>query len=184
VTELTSQEVLCVSRMNGKQGKRLHEALIKKGGNVCQNCGALGIRTQLIKDHIDNNNSNNNLENLQLLCRSCNYSKDSRKSIDMCVRSPPPISQNSSLSVNREKEPKFRKWILEELERKGAVDGAKVYSECVINAGAEKVGISPETVKRYLKKMCSNAGQLETSYDFREGQLIGIKPLFVPKIVL
>jgi len=54
--------------------------------------------------------------------------------------------------VNRDKEPKFRKWVLEELERKGAVDGAKANMEYVINTGAEIVGISTETVKRYLKK--------------------------------
>jgi len=163
-----------VSRMNGKQSMMLHEALINKSGNVCQNCGALGELRQLVIDHIGNNNSNNNPENLQLLCRTCNYTKDSRKSVDMCVRTSPSISQNSSLKINKEKEPKFRKWIMEELKSSGAVDGTKMSARYIINNGAEKIGMSQVTAKRYLEKMCSHAGSLDSSGSGKE-QFVGIK---------
>lgn len=152
----------------------MHGTLINNFGNVCQRCGALGCLKQLIIDHKDNNNSNNNLENLQLLCRSCNYSKDSRKPIDMCVRNSPSISQNSSLKINKEKEPKFREWVIEELKSLGAVDGAKMPTRYIINSGAEKIGISQVTAKRYLEKMYSLAGPLEYHYDDNSG-VVGIK---------
>jgi len=167
-----------VSKMNGRTRKKFFGLLWRRDGPYCKCCGKLAWERSLVIDHRDNDNSNNSPENHQLLCRSCNYLKNPRRPVDMCVRNSPPIL-HSSLSVNRDKEPKFREWVLEELERKGAVDGANISAEYVINTGAEKVGISPETVKKYLKKMCSTVGQLERS-DFG----ISIKQVFVPKIVL
>jgi len=161
VTKLRSQEVLCVSRMNGKTIHKLHETLINNFGNVCQRCGVLGCLKQLIIDHKDNDNSNNNLDNLQFLCRSCNYKKDSRKSIDMCVRTSPPISSTSSLSINRKKEPLFMQFVFEDLDGRKGKEVSDPTFNYLVYSGAQKLEISPVTTARYLKKMISSSGPLD-----------------------
>ena len=66
------------------------------------------------------------------------------------------MSDKSSISINHEKESQFRKFVYESLDESQVID----YNE-LVNSGAEYFDISPETSKRYLKKMCSELGKLE-----------------------
>ncbi|CUR52820.1 Putative HNH endonuclease (fragment) [Nitrosotalea devaniterrae] len=60
----------------------------------------------------------------------------------------------SELQVSRNKEPIFRKFVYDKLNKVGyAVLEELVYS------GAELAEISPVTAKRYLDKMCSSMGK-------------------------
>jgi hypothetical protein len=63
--------------------------------------------------------------------------------------------ESPEMQVNREKEPLFRRTCIELVLRPRGltVDEA-------VNEGAERVGISPVTARRYLKKMTSEAGPL------------------------
>lgn len=143
--------------MNGKTRKKLYAIIAERDGEYCLGCQALPSERQLIVDHIDNNQLNNNLENLQLLCRTCNFNKNPRgaeRPLDLCVRSEP--SRYAAISTNRVKEPLFRGYVYEKLDSDGSLD----YKE-LIYSGAEEVGISPATAKRYLDKMCSKEGKLE-----------------------
>ena len=63
----------------------MYAMLVKRDGERCKNCSCTSKERQLVVDHIDNNNNNNKLDNLQLLCRRCNFFKDSRP-IDKCVK--------------------------------------------------------------------------------------------------
>ncbi|MEM2160782.1 MAG: hypothetical protein QXN55_07515 [Candidatus Nitrosotenuis sp.] len=65
-------------------------------------------------------------------------------------------TQSPSLRINRSKEPKFRDLIYEQILRFGPVS-----PKGAINGGAEKIGISPVTAKRYLDKLRSGMGPLE-----------------------
>jgi len=156
-----SQEVLCVSRMNGPTRKLVHDRLCKEDGPYCRCCGALSWERQLIVDHKDNNNSNNSRENLQLLCRKCNYLKNPRKPpLDECVSSNEPPA-NTSIKINRNKEPLFRNFVKMELN-----DNGSRRLKALTIEGAEYAEISPVTAKRYMEKILSNEGFCEIMSGF------------------
>ncbi len=148
-----------MSNMNGVTRRKKYQEIVERDGEYCKCCGKLASEGQLVVDHRDNNNTNNSHTNLQLLCRSCNYLKNPRKSpLDMCEsENSQQYSEESSMSKNRRTEPLFREFILSELAN----------SECnsltwdeAINMGAEKIGISQMTAERYLNKMISKYGAL------------------------
>ena len=149
-----NRELMIVSNMNKRTRDRLYPIIAKRDGEYCKCCGKLPSEGQLIIDHKDNDNSNNTLTNLQLLCRSCNYLKNPRKEpLDMCVKS----DEDSSLTINRKKEPMFHEYVRERI----SIDGAPILTD-LINSGAQKIGVSPVTIRRYLDKMLSEEGDLMT----------------------
>lgn len=150
--------------MNGQTRKRLYIDISKRDGEYCKCCGALGSERQLVVDHRDNNNYNNSLDNLQLLCRTCNYIKNPRRPFDLCVITD---KSSTSLKISRSKEPEFRKYIYDKLDENGGREkDVGLGKRTLINGGAETVGISPVTAKRYLDKMCSIAGDLKCDKGF------------------
>ena len=89
------------------------------------------------------------MNNLQLLCRRCNYVKNSRGSEDTCERH----IKETEIQINREKEPQFRKYVYDEIGKERYIKPKNL-----INSGAELCGISTTTAKRYLDKLCSKKG--------------------------
>jgi hypothetical protein len=144
--------------MNGPTRSRFYRMIADRDGEFCRGCGALPWEKQLVLDHKDNNNGNNDPANLQFLCRSCNYLKNPRKPVDECVSVSEGEYETSELSVNRLKEPMFKKYVATRINESG-----KVPETDLINAGAEHLDISPVTTKRYLNKLCSSAGIYERS---------------------
>ena len=148
-----------MSNMNKRQHDYFYPIISKRDGEVCKGCGKLPDETKegfLLLDHVDNNNSNNNLTNLQLLCRRCNYLKNppNSKPIESREKSP-------EMKANLRMEPYFRNWLhgLILLNHKWLL-------EDVIDAGAEKTESSTETIKRYVRKCVSSEGM----YEIVEGQ--------------
>jgi len=137
--------------MNGITRKKIYSKLSSRDGEYCKGCGKLSSEGQLVIDHRDNNNRNNNSSNIQLLCRSCNYLKNPRRPVDLCVRNSE--SLETEIQINRTKEPQFKRYVGQRVNEEG-----KVPEFDLINSGAEILDISPETTKRYLNKMCSSAG--------------------------
>jgi hypothetical protein len=148
--------------MNGNQRKKLHYRLITRDGANCNNCYVSHTIRKPIIDHIDNNNRNNILENLQLLCRACNYRKNPRISErdSSYTSNENKHTGSSSIIINQEKEQKFRNFVYQEM-----IFGQKRNHsrKNIINGGAEIVGISPETANRYFKKLSSFTGLLESN---------------------
>ncbi len=136
--------------MNGKTRKKWYEFLAKRDGEFCKCCGKLPTEGQLVVDHRDNNPKNNVPDNLQLLCRSCNYIKNPRP-LDLCVS-----LDSNVVRINKSKEPKYRKFVYDHLDESGSID----YDDAIYS-GSEIIGVSPETSKRYIRKMCSKGGRLE-----------------------
>jgi len=130
----------------------LYDLIAKRDGDFCKMCHVPALKKQLVIDHIDNNNANNQLSNLQLLCRACNYRKNPRPPVATSVRS----GSEKILKINQSKEPEFRKYVYEEV-----ICRRNWTFETYVYAAAEKIGISPITAKRYLDKMCSENGALE-----------------------
>lgn len=59
----------------------------------------------------------------------------------------------NEIEVNRKKEPKFREYVIHEINELGFVQ-----EQDLIYSGAEKLGLSSVTTARYLKKMVSKVG--------------------------
>ena len=149
-----------MSNMNSRMNKIARAYLTKKFGAHCRWCQALESERKLEVDHIDNNNKNNNPSNWQFLCRSCNYIKnprlEEREPLDVCVSVSKPFNTPSEIKINREKEPRFKTYAEEEVK-----SNVQVLEQELIYSGAEKLGLSPITADRYLKKMYSSAGTLQ-----------------------
>jgi hypothetical protein len=153
-------------------------------------------------DHKDNNPSNNDASNLQILCRAHNTFKNPRgpgkrgvrmrhildsltrtrvresekdREIETILgdRTASPLIRHAEMKKNIECEPKFRTWVEGMIRRHGRMK-AVVLAE----GGAEEVGCSQQTTRRYLDKMCSIAGILR--YDkTEEGTFVELKPEYI-----
>ena len=149
-----------MSNMNSRKRKTAYPYLKNMFGAYCRGCQALESERELVIDHIDNNNKNNNPSNWQFLCRSCNYIKnprlEEREPLDVCVGGSKPLDTPSEIKINREREPLFRKYAEEEVKA-----NVQVLEKELINSGAEKLGLSIRTTPRYLKKMYSSAGDYQ-----------------------
>jgi hypothetical protein len=148
-----------MSNMNSRERNFVYPLIAQRDGEVCRCCGKLASETKeqfLLIDHKDNNNSNNHIDNLQLLCRSCNYLKNPRR--DPSEERP----QTPEMKKGERMERYFRNWLF------GLItENHKWLLEDIIDAGAEKTGGSTETIKRYVRKCISSEGM----YEVVEGQL-------------
>lgn len=120
--------------------------------------------TILYLDHIDNDDSHNDLDNFQLLCPACNHIKNPRRAgNNISKRTKTPEMERGDKQEND-----FREWVRKEVLRD---DWIKV--DDVVYGGAEYLTnfsegktISPETTKRYLAKMTSITGQYTIKKDY------------------
>jgi len=133
--------------MNGTTTKKKRQMLITLSGEFCKCCGYYEDSSKLVLNHKDNNLKNNELDNLQLLCRSCDYLRNkTSEHDDLCVKQE--TDQETCLSINRKKEPIFRRNVYDELlECDGRLCTEIIYEQ------AEELCMSPVTTKRYLNKM-------------------------------
>jgi hypothetical protein len=151
-----------MTNMNSKQREMLKPfVMAKQGGIFCVECGKTreqlmndGKSGQIDIDHIDNNNNHNELENLQFLCHSCNTKKNHPS-----LEEPQQRVMTPEMAMGRSFEKRFRRWV------NGLIlvpenNGLLEYN-FLVNSGAEHIQCSPETIKRYLKKMTSEQGMYD-----------------------
>ncbi len=65
-----------------------------------------------------------------------------------------PTQGSSEIDINQSAEPRYRVWVKERTTR----TSKPLYTEEAIYGGAEAIGISPTTTRRYLGKMTSPQG--------------------------
>ena len=137
--------------------------------------------TKLEIDHIDGNISNNDQDNLCLLCKKHNCEMRGKKPVEHKriihsyrlqnerekeSNSAIPATQftreivdyhsgSAEMQANTLFEPKFRGWIIDKVIAEG-----EVLKDDALNSGAEVVGCSVQAAKGYLKKMTSSSGIL------------------------
>jgi len=153
-----------MARMNGPKRKKIYRQLVQRDGEVCFIGGEPLNAERSVIDHLDNDNSNNEMSNLHLMCRSMNSVKNPRgktkkskvqSSVCMCAETGMDqydrIRSNSAEFVkNQQAEPAFKHWLFVEL-----VHHYRILLEEAINSGAAIARCSQETIKRYLKKETS-----------------------------
>ena len=131
----------------------------KQHGEYCRGCGKaiskpytsvlpLWICSCLYIDHMDNSPNHTVIENLQLLCPSCNRIKNPKKKEFIPERPFTP-----EMAKNTKYEEPWRRWINNQILE----DGGILVSEA-INGGAERFGLSPETTRKYFLKVSSDQG--------------------------
>jgi len=152
-----------MSRMNSRNRKVLYQQIAKQQGDWCNVCREPSDSKPLVIDHIDNDNSNSDLPNLQLLCRSCNNRKNPRgpgkKQSPICMDGSehlPPRRFTPEMEKNLVSEPLFRQFVANEILKYG-----KKELVGLICAGAEEASCSTPTATRYLQKMTSSQGKYE-----------------------
>jgi len=150
--------------MNSRNRKKYYPILALKFGEYCRICGDPGDFHSLVIDHTDNDNSHNELSNLELLCYRCNSIKNPRgKSIKkilspVCVNEwELPRVKTAEMEKNSIVEPFFRRWLFSLLLNDGEIE-----YKLMIDSGAEAAHGSQEAIKRYLRKIISPSGWAET----------------------
>ena len=106
------------------------------------------MEPKAIIDHRDNNPSNNDPENHQILCRSCNRKKNPKRHRARSIHT-------QSEKTNARAEKPWRLWVINKIMYEP--DGFPV--DEAIFSGAEIFNVSPETIdRRWLPKLTSTAG--------------------------
>jgi len=157
-----------------------------RDGEQCIICGAKPPKTRLEIDHIDGNTSNNNPANLCLLCKKHNCEMRGKKPSEHKriihryslqnererENSPAmPATQftkeildyqggSVEMQANTMFETRYREWIMHKV-----TTVTEFLKEDAINAGAERVGCSPLTTRRYLQKLTSSDGPFYETKD-------------------
>jgi hypothetical protein len=151
--------------MNSRnRNKNLEEIAKRDGGLICFIGGEILDRQDARIDHWDNNNSNNKLENLHILCPSMNSVKNPRRH-DKRYKVLSPIYGNmyermcdnvrlhtNSIEIikNMQAEPDFKHWLFYKI-----VHDDRIFFEDALDGGAAFARCSQETIRRYIKKEVS-----------------------------
>lgn len=158
-----------MANMNQRMRSKLYPILIHKMGEQCVNCGIglfelkeLGKQEILIIDHIDNNNANNAINNLQLLCRGCNTKKNwSRNSPEPTTRDVP-IELERSITNKK----KAKKYIWGRMQS----ENWALKLDELLDDLSEYLGNSQQANKNYIKAFTSKKHGMFTIEE-RNGEL-------------
>lgn len=150
-------------RLNSRQRAALYPAVAaQQGGEYCVHCdrdqkqlGEDGESLQLCIDHVNNNPHDNRRVNLQLLCHSCNTSKNHPALPPTAEQEKPPSTE---ILLNRSYEGKFRRWVASEFM---ANENLLYEIGELVADGAELTGASTDTIKKYVLKMRSKFGMYD-----------------------
>ena len=177
--------------------------LCLRDGEQCARCFNIPTAQNdtLDIDHVDGDDWNNDPDNLQLLCRSCNVIKENKRR----AGGAPPSDQyaceregkegkaqtrvskdivnykegSTEMQANFLFELDFRKWLLGKIRDQGGYPKLDA-----IASGAEVVGCSPSTTARYLTKLTSNEGPLWERKDMLGDLMLVMKDHLKPEATI
>lgn len=146
-----------MANMNKETRDKLYPKIkSRQMGEYCVSCKrdafileSLGKNSQLVIDHIDNNNENNSLDNLQLLCRGCNTLKNHWRHMPNIEDLP----DSPTFKKSKQNEFRFRQYVMGRLQEPDS--NYSVHLDSLIADGAEFCKCSPQAIKNYLLKMTS-----------------------------
>jgi len=166
------------------------------GTAYCVNCGKEKIfkPSQLVADHINNNNKDNRIENGQVLCRSCNKKKDPSKISKMLKVKGLTLNliyTEAQKSILQDKlridslpmvkniygKPVFEQYVITLLIQKYQLN-----KRDVVLAGANVAGVSKMCGENWLDLMCSLTGDCE-EYTHEGKAWVRLKPASRDKLL-
>ncbi len=156
--------------LNSKQREKIYPHVVsRQGGEFCVECGKtknqlkeIGQKPEFCIDNIPNDGDHYDIDKLQLLCHSCNVVKNHPENDVPFHRSSTP-----EMILGKKYESDFRRWVAGQFMIN---ENIGINYEFLINSGAEKVGCSQISIRRYLDKMTSNEGMYE--WDNRFGSTL------------
>jgi hypothetical protein len=166
--------------MNKKTRDELYPLVVQQqGGEYCVFCNR--DKKDLMNDghkpefciDVDNNShdhSKKNLREMQLACHPCNTKKNHPSNTEPFTRTATP-----EMILGKRYESDFRRWVVGLFLPNENVGFTYSY---LVGSGAEKVGCSPESIKRYLSKMTSDEGMYEWDNRFSSESLLVLKPKY------
>ena len=145
--------------MNSKDRSYWYPLVLQNEGEWCKGCGKslfkphrstlpVWITKILYIDHIDNDPNHNKLQNFQFLCPACNRIKNPKKEIPVPERPYTP-----EMAKNTKFEGPWRRWVQKQIIESGGVTWVDA-----VDGGAEKFGLSPETTRKWARKIISSTG--------------------------
>ncbi len=184
------------NRFQAKTRLWAYRFLVIRDGEFCQRCHRKVAATFPLEiDHADGNPKNDSPDNLRLLCKRCNIileheyrSKSAMREREReiiegkistrILKAEAVYKEGSSeMKANLLCEVSYRKWLLKEIDTQGGLDKKEA-----INSGAELVGCSPLTTKRYLEKLTSTGGCLKEELDMLGHPYLVFKESFAKSI--
>lgn len=144
-----------MANMNKQTRDKLYpEVKERQKGEYCISCKrdpfilvSMGKNPQLVIDHIDNNNENNILENLQLLCRGCNTLKNHWRHMPFIED----LEDSPTYKKSKQNEFRFRQYTMGRIQEPEA--NGYVHWDSLIADGAEHGQCSEQAIRNYLDKM-------------------------------
>ena len=142
-----------MSGMNSRARNKILDKYSKGELFVCELCVRnvyRNIEPKAIVDHRDNNPQNNDPENHQILCRSCNRKKNPKRHRARSIHT-------QSEKTNARAEGPWRDWVINKIMHEPG--GGYPIDEAIFS-GAELFNVSPDTIdRRWLPKLTSTAGK-------------------------
>lgn len=150
-----------MSNLSKRERDWFYPQLIARDGEFCQLCHKTKSEVSLLEIHETKYERPLKLENMRILCHGCNHLLSLRKERIESVNATPEHKKNM------EKEPLFRNWIL------GLLQEHNFHYELdeIIDSGAYTIGVSVETIKRYLRPLCSSDGPFTKPIAWADGTL-------------
>jgi len=161
-----------MSNMNKRLRDKLYPLIKAKiGGEFCCDCGAdlfslseSGKSDVLCIDHIDNNNNNMEVWNMQFLCKSCNTKKNHPRTTEPTMRDAPP-----EFIAGKKNYRKANKYVTGRLYDP-VEHGALLYDTLIWDM-CEFCDFSDTRAKGYIRRMCSRKHGLMTTEERSDGQI-------------
>ena len=149
------------SQLNKRERDHFYPMLCKRDGAFCQLCQKTEAEVSILQIHEIKYERPLRVENMKLLCPSCNRIDElSKEKID---------STNASAEHKKNliKEPYFRQWLIGKMYE----NNYHYQLDEIIDSGAYVVGVSTETIKRYLHPLCSEEGPFTKPIAWADGNL-------------
>ena len=149
------------SQLNKRERDHFYHELCKRDGAFCQLCQKTESEVSILQIHEIKYERPLKIENMKLLCPSCNRIDElSKEKIDT-------TNASAEHKKNLIKEPYFRQWIIGKMYE----NNYHYQLDEIIDSGAYVVGVSTETIKRYLHPLCSEEGPFSKPIAWADGNL-------------
>ena len=137
-----------ISQLNQKEHDWIYQILAQKYGRFCVLCRKTIDEISELQLHEMKYVRPLDPENFCFLCLSCNKTKSLSKSAILGTQ------LTATMKKNIEKEPLFRNWLYGEITK--PENNFHLPLDRTIDQAAFEIGVSTETIKRYLRVLCDH----------------------------
>ncbi len=149
------------SNLNKTERDKFYVRLCERDGEFCQYCQRTKSEVGILEIHEIRYERPLRIDNMKLFCHGCNHLNIFSKENINSVNATPEHKKNMV------KEPYFRQWVLGKMYE----NNYHYPLDEIIDSGAYTIGVSTETIKRYLRPLCSLDGPFTQAIAWADGAL-------------